>query len=102
MIPDGLEDLLKQRGRRRGDREPRVAGVFPAMADANIVQLKLSAERDDLVENFRKQEAVDDVTGNLNFFRKHCGAGRGHAGLPSALAHGLATLRRAGDARRAD
>src|SRR5690606_32051182 len=44
----------------------RITGIVPAVADVDRHDLKLPSQRGNLVQNLGQQQAVDDVTGDLD------------------------------------
>ncbi len=55
------------------DEKPCVTRIRPTMPDPNFLDRESPAERRDLIEDFGKQQAVDDVARDFDFFRGHRG-----------------------------
>ncbi len=75
MLTHGLEDFLQLRSRSRRHCQPCVTWVFAAMPDPYVMQLKLSSQRDNLIEDLGKQQTVDDVPRDLDLLAE-CPLGR--------------------------
>src|SRR5262245_39850506 len=71
MLLDFRQNLLKQRRRRSVDLNPSVAAVCAAMPDVNVEYFEVGAETNNEVENFWKNEGVNDVARDFDDATRH-------------------------------
>jgi hypothetical protein len=71
MLLDFRQNVLKERRRRSVDLDPRVAAVCAAMPYVNVEYFEVGAETNNEVENFRKNERVNDVARDFDDAARH-------------------------------
>src|ERR671910_475866 len=71
VFPYFRQNLIEQRRTRSLHLNSRVAAIAAAMSYPNLEDLELRAEIDDEVEDFRKNEGVNNMAGDLNDSSRH-------------------------------
>jgi len=68
VVGDLSQDPIESCGVVRANFNHRRAGVAPRLADLDLLETKRPPMGTDRVEDFRQDQAVDDVTPDLDFF----------------------------------
>src|SRR5258708_23167232 len=67
MVMDRVEDFLQDRLAWRPDPNAGETGVFPTLAQPDLLDLVSAAAREDLVENLGQEQRINDVPLDLHF-----------------------------------